>query len=398
MPSPIYYQRAYNFSPGVPGLQINIELENVEQSVNGTIDALKDVRRDDGALKNGIVTVDSLSPEVAAGVGTGALAAQEAAEAAADAASDSAVAAAASATAASGSATAASGYASDALTSRNEASSFSDDSAAAVSLAQTARDYAYQWASAAEGVDVDDGVNPVNKSAYHWSQVALGAATGALPDGSVDTIKIADGAMTTAKIADGALSADTTGRAKMADGFVTSAKIADGTIATGDIADAAVTAAKLATDIVSGQTSKATVVDADEVLLGDSAASGAKKRAALSALWTWAQAKVLALLNASGSAPVYAIRAWANFNGSGTVTARQAGNVATITRSSTGVFDVVFVTAMPDADYVVAPVGGASSIDTTVSVGNQTASGFRMYVVTAGVASDQPNIGFVVCR
>ncbi|PZR84382.1 MAG: hypothetical protein DI537_33150 [Stutzerimonas stutzeri] len=70
MPSPIYYERAYNFAPGVPGLQVNNELNSVERSVNGTIDALKDVRRDDGALKNGIVTVDSLSPAVKAILGS----------------------------------------------------------------------------------------------------------------------------------------------------------------------------------------------------------------------------------------------------------------------------------------------------------------------------------------
>jgi len=71
MPSPIYYQRAYSFAPSpIPGLQINNELESVERSLNGTIDALKDVRRDDGALKNGIVTVDSLSPAMKAILGT----------------------------------------------------------------------------------------------------------------------------------------------------------------------------------------------------------------------------------------------------------------------------------------------------------------------------------------
>lgn len=211
MANPTPYERTYSFtdyqasnpSAPLPGLQVDNELENVETSLGQAIDAIKDVRRSDGKLKNGIVTVDSLSPAVAAGVGTGALASAEAAAASADAASDSAVAAAASATAASGSATAASGYASNALTSRNEASGFSDDSAAAASLSQTARDYASKWATEAEGVDVDDGVNPVGKSSYHWAQVALGAATGALPDNSVTETKILDGAVTTNKIADG---------------------------------------------------------------------------------------------------------------------------------------------------------------------------------------------------
>lgn len=209
MASPTPYNRTYSFndfqasnpSSPLPGVQVDNELENVEQSLNEAIDAINDVRRSDGALKNGIVTVDSLDPTVKAGVGAGALASAAAAAASADAASDSAVAAAASATAADGSATAASGYAGNALTSRNEASGFSDDAAAMAVAAAGYRDFAAAWASAEEGVDVDDGVNPVGKSSYHWAQVALGAATGALPDGSVSETKILDGAVTRAKLA-----------------------------------------------------------------------------------------------------------------------------------------------------------------------------------------------------
>lgn len=233
MANPTPYERTYSFtdyqagnpSAPLPGIQVDNELENIENSLGEAIDAIKDVRRSDGALKNGIVTVDSLDATVAAGVGTGALASAAAAAASADAASDSAVAAAASATAAAGSATSASGYAGDALTSRNEAATEKTLAQTARTGAQTARDYAYQWSSAAEGVDVNDGVNPVNKSAYHWAQVALAAATATIPDGSITTIKLANLAVTTGKIADGAFSADTTGRAKMADGFVTAAKL-----------------------------------------------------------------------------------------------------------------------------------------------------------------------------
>jgi hypothetical protein len=58
--------------------------------------------------------------------------------------------------------------------------------------------------------------------------------------------------------------------------------------------------------------------------------------------------------NASGSAPVYACRAWVNFNGTtspGTI--RASGNVSSVTRNSTGSHTVNFATAMPDTNYAV---------------------------------------------
>ena len=58
--------------------------------------------------------------------------------------------------------------------------------------AAKARDSAAAWASAPSSDTINDGVNPVGKSSYHWAQVALGAATGALPDGSVTEAKLAD--------------------------------------------------------------------------------------------------------------------------------------------------------------------------------------------------------------
>jgi hypothetical protein len=56
-------------------------------------------------------------------------------------------------------------------------------------------------------------------------------------------------------------------------------------------------------------------------------------------------------LNATGSAPVYACRAWVNFDGTGTVSIRGSGNVSSITDGGTGEYTVNFTTAMPDADY-----------------------------------------------
>lgn len=58
-----------------------------------------------------------------------------------------------------------------------------------------------------------------------------------------------------------------------------------------------------------------------------------------------------AQLNATGSAPIYACRAWVNFNGTGTVAIRASGNVSSITDGGVGVYTVNFTTAMPDANY-----------------------------------------------
>ncbi len=62
----------------------------------------------------------------------------------------------------------------------------------------------------------------------------------------------------------------------------------------------------------------------------------------------------LAQFNASGSAPVFAARAWVNFNGTGTVAIRASGNVSSITDNGVGDYTVNFTTAMSDADYAAA--------------------------------------------
>ena len=64
-------------------------------------------------------------------------------------------------------------------------------------------------------------------------------------------------------------------------------------------------------------------------------------------------AQTLTLLNATGTAPVYACRAWVNFNGIGTVAIRASGNVSSITDNGTGFYTVNFSTTMPDANYCV---------------------------------------------
>ena len=66
-----------------------------------------------------------------------------------------------------------------------------------------------------------------------------------------------------------------------------------------------------------------------------------------------AAARITSALNATGSAPIYACRAWVNFNGSGTVAIRASGNVSSITDNGTGDYTVNFTTAMPDANFAV---------------------------------------------
>ena len=67
-------------------------------------------------------------------------------------------------------------------------------------------------------------------------------------------------------------------------------------------------------------------------------------------------------LNASGSAPIYACRAWVNFNGTGTVAIRGSGNVTSITDNGTGNYTVNFTTAMPDANYSIAGLAGITNL------------------------------------
>ena len=83
---------------------------------------------------------------------------------------------------------------------------------------------------------------------------------------------------------------------------------------------------------------------------------------ALTGISSYSDSDALTLFNASGSAPVYACRAWVNFNGTGTVAIRSSGNVSSITDNGTGDYTVNFTTAMPDANYA---VSGIPSKDNT---------------------------------
>jgi hypothetical protein len=77
MANPRKYTRGYDFSgfqdnnpsTPLPADRLDVELANIEQSTEELRDAILDVRRSDGKLKNGIVTRDSLSASLASLIG-----------------------------------------------------------------------------------------------------------------------------------------------------------------------------------------------------------------------------------------------------------------------------------------------------------------------------------------
>ena len=97
----------------------------------------------------------------------------------------------------------------------------------------------------------------------------------------------------------------------------------------------------------------------------------------------YTDADVKDALNATGSAPIYACRAWARLTNITTLAAN--GNFASVSRVSTGIAQFTFTTAMPDANYAVVV---SSSPNSTIQFGN---SGSTF------VAYDQTTTGFKVC-
>ena len=68
---------------------------------------------------------------------------------------------------------------------------------------------------------------------------------------------------------------------------------------------------------------------------------------------SYTNSDALTLFNATGSAPVFACRAWINFNGTGTPSIRGSGNVTSITDNGTGLYTVNYTTALQDVNYTV---------------------------------------------
>jgi hypothetical protein len=96
----------------------------------------------------------------------------------------------------------------------------------------------------------------------------------------------------------------------------------------------------------------------------------------------------------SGSAPIFAARAWVNFDGTtaganpAPMTIRASGNVSSVTRNAAGDYTVNFTTAMVDDNYAVNITSGGSvgsTTETLTAVQSTTVSAAR--VITKGIST-----------
>jgi hypothetical protein len=114
------------------------------------------------------------------------------------------------------------------------------------------------------------------------------------------------------------------------------------------------------------------------------------------------QSGVPIALNASNGAPLFAARAWVNFDGTGTVAIRASGNVSSITDNGTGDYTVNFTVAMPDANYAFAGSGDNTSSTTAVmwqSSVSRTTTALRVTTGLPGSTLGNPaNVNVVVFR
>lgn len=73
-----------------------------------------------------------------------------------------------------------------------------------------------------------------------------------------------------------------------------------------------------------------------------------------------------------------ALKAWVNFNGTGTVAIRASRNVSSITDNGTGDYTINFTTALASANYCVLGTGvsaNATTTTTNIAVAGSVASG-----------------------
>jgi hypothetical protein len=94
----------------------------------------------------------------------------------------------------------------------------------------------------------------------------------------------------------------------------------------------------------------------------------------------------LDLFNVTGSAPVYACRAWVSFDGNN-ASIRDSGNVSSISDLGSSSYDINFTTNMPDINYVM-----AGSVHDS---GQGTGGDGRLVTGAVGAGIETPEVGGV---
>jgi len=86
-------------------------------------------------------------------------------------------------------------------------------------------------------------------------------------------------------------------------------------------------------------------------------------------------------LNATGDAPMFACRAWVNFNGTGTVAIMASGNVSSITDNGVGNYTINFINSIQDTNYATVATASVIAATYTLSAGvsNQSVSSCNVY-------------------
>lgn len=108
-------------------------------------------------------------------------------------------------------------------------------------------------------------------------------------------------------------------------------------------------------------------------------------------------------LNAGGLAPIFACRAWVNFDGTGAAPIRASGNLSSITDNGVGLYTLNFITAMPDVNYSVLGMSMLNRIvhyqSSTFGTGIQAVGAVAIRVCdTAGATQDDQCVNVAVFR
>ena len=80
-------------------------------------------------------------------------------------------------------------------------------------------------------------------------------------------------------------------------------------------------------------------------------------------------------------------KAWVNFNGTGAIAIRGSFNVSSLVDNTTGQYTVNFITAMPDANYVIVSISADISVAGIGSIGIISGTGFTTTTAALGTVN-----------